>query len=68
MTIPHHSKLLKMAEEYRLMSLTGDDVHLKVALLELAIEFEQEALVDQQARQQPPADSDLQRQRTRSSY
>jgi hypothetical protein len=67
MANPHHYQLLKMAEEYRLMSMTGDDMHLKVALLELAVEYEQEALVDQQDRMPPPAEPD-EREPTRSHY
>ncbi len=34
-----------MAVTYRLRAKDGDDMHLKVALLELADEFEQEALI-----------------------
>ncbi len=44
MTFSHHHELLDRAEKYRLMALDGDDLHLKVALNELADEFEQEAL------------------------
>ena len=35
--------LRKKADMLRNMSLTGDDMHLKVALLKLADEFDQEA-------------------------
>jgi hypothetical protein len=44
MVITDLHKLRDRANNCRILSLDGDDIHLKVALLQLAEEFEQEAV------------------------